>query len=455
MPVLMRSISGVRGIVGNPLTPTLLLEYLNGFLSVLQDKKGNKVHKVIIGRDTRNTSTVIEEIIAQGCATAGVDAVRLGVATTPTVEVMVPHLAADGGIIVTASHNPMEWNALKFLDNEGIFLNQDNIDSLFKKVDQKNFIWASHAEFGTSCADHTGEDIHIKEILELPYVNSKQIQGANFSVAYDGVNGAGYSIFPKLLQRLGCIVHNIHINPDGTFPRGADPTSDNLQDLSQTVTTNKCHVGFATDPDGDRCAIVDERGCAIGEEYTLALATRFLLQKKKGPVTVNLSTSRMNQDIAKEFRVPFYQVKVGEIHVTYEMKKNQSVIGGEGNGGVILPELHYGRDGVLAVALILQAMAESGKTVSELVAEIPAYVMIKEKYSLGEKGIQGLEMLWKQLKNIFAEARLNNEDGMRFDWSQKWVHIRASNTEPVVRVIAEAPERAEAQALCEAVKNLL
>jgi phosphomannomutase len=431
------------------------LEYLNGFLSVLQEKKGEKIHKVVIGRDTRNTGTVIEEMIAQGCAAAGVDAVRLGVATTPTVEMMVPYLNADGGIIVTASHNPMEWNALKFLDSEGIFLDQEDINSLFEKVDQKSFAWASHTEFGTSCIDHTGDDIHIQEIMKLPYINLEQIREAGLSVAYDGVNGAGYSIVPKLLQTFGCTAHNIHITPDGTFPRGAEPTPDSLQDLSRTVTTHGCHIGFATDPDGDRCAIVDETGFAIGEEYTLALATRFLLQKKKGPVTVNLSTSRMNQDIAKEFGVPFYQSKVGEINVTCDMKDNQSVIGGEGNGGVILPDLHYGRDGVLAVALVLQAMAESGKSVSELVAEIPAYVMIKEKYSLGQEGVQGLEALWGVLKETFAEASLNDADGLRFDWDQKWVHVRASNTEPVVRVIAEAPTQEEARTLCVSVKRML
>jgi phosphomannomutase len=267
------------------------------------------------------------------------------------------------------------------------------------------------------------------------------------------VNGAGSLIIPELLRRLGCDVHAIHVTPDGIFPHGAEPTPENLADLGRAVREHGCAVGFATDPDSDRCALVDERGEPLGEEYTLALAVELLLRRKKGPVTVNLSTSRMSADIAARHGVPFARAKVGEVNVTMEMRKNGSVIGGEGNGGVILPDLHYGRDGVLAVALTLQALTEGKKTLSALAAEIPAYRIDKRKFALGAP----LETVYAKLEKAFAGATIDRRDGLWFGWedARSWLHVRPSNTEPVVRAIAEAPTATEAARLCDAVAALL
>lgn len=440
MTKLMRSVSGIRGVMGDTLNPIVLMEYLNAFLQLTQAKK------IVIGRDSRPTGESIENLVCEACCAAGVESIRLGLATTPTVEMMVPYLKADAGIIVTASHNPIEWNALKFLNREGIFLKESEVEALFKLVDEKKFVWAPYHQYKSHSSYPNANQIHIEQTLQLPYINVSLIQSKKFKVGYDAVNGAGSLIIPELLKRLGCEVVPLYTEPNGLFPRGAEPTPENLQDLGQTVKTHQCAVGFATDPDGDRCALVDENGVPPGEEYTLALAVKLFLKHKKGPITINLSTSRMIEDLAEEYGVPVHRAKVGEINVTEKMQANGSVIGGEGNGGVILPELHYGRDGVLAVALILQLLAETGKTLSELVATIPSYHMEKIKIPIVGKS---LNHIYGKLLAKFANLKLNQEDGLRFEWERKWVHIRASNTEPIIRVIAEAPSEPEAKQLCQ------
>ncbi len=443
MSVLMRSISGIRGIVGDPLTPPLLLEYLNAFIQVTQAKK------VIIGRDTRVTGSMIESIIAQGCAASGVEAVSLGIASTPTVEVMVPHLHADGGIIVTASHNPGEWNALKFLNKEGIFLNEAEIQRLFEIVDGKKFKWANYQEIKKATEATGADDIHIQGILDLPLIDVEGIKKRNFKVAYDGVNGAGCFIVPQLLKALGCTTHSMYVEPSGIFPHNPEPTPENLSELSQLIQAKGCDVGFATDPDGDRCAVVSESGKTIGEEYTLVFAAMLQLSHHKGPMTVNLSTSRMIEDLALANGVSLERSKVGEINVSMLMKDNKSVIGGEGNGGVILPDLHYGRDGMLAIAMVLQLMLQEEKTISELVKRVPAYHIEKQKFAFKNSSLDSLAQI---LQDKFKGAELNQEDGLRFAWSNKWVHVRPSNTEPVLRIISEAPTKKEALELCKVIE---
>lgn len=453
MSVLMRSVSGIRGIVGPDFNPIVISEYVNAFVRLLGAKK------VVVGRDTRPSGTMVEGCVAAALQAAGADVVLLGMVSTPTVEMAVIQRRADAGIIITASHNPIEWNALKFLNSEGIFLDETAVQKLFALVDGKQFTWESHSGVGAIShegdADHyeNGADAgHIRAILDLPCVNVELIQKRKFKVAYDGVNGAGSLIIPQLLRELGCDIAAIHVTPDGIFPHNPEPTSENLSDLRRVVIEKKCDVGFATDPDADRCALVDEQGVAIGEEYTLALAVEFMLRHNKGPVTVNLSTSRMVEDIAARHGVAAFRAKVGEINVTMAMKENGSVIGGEGNGGVILPDLHYGRDGILAVALTLQYLAERDATLSDLVAEIPAYVIDKRKFDLAGKS---LSEVYARLEKAFPDAEVDRRDGLRFAWDRSWVHARPSNTEPVVRVIAEAPTTAEAGRLCLTVEALL
>jgi phosphomannomutase len=445
---LMRSVSGIRGIVGPDFNPVVIAKYVNAFVQITGAKR------VVVGRDTRPTGLMVEGCVAASLQAAGAEAVLLGVASTPTVEMEVVRHKADAGIIVTASHNPLEWNALKFLDREGIFLDEAAVQKLFALVDGDSMVWLDHSGTGRVSSESGADAAHIAAVLALPCIDAEAIRVRGFRVAYDAVNGAGSLIVPELLRALGCEVHAIHVTPDGIFPHGAEPTPENLADLGREVRGNRCDIGFATDPDADRCALVNERGEAVGEEYTLALAVDSYLRRNPGPVTVNLSTSRMSADLAARHGVHFARGKVGEINVTMEMKRNGSVIGGEGNGGVILPDLHYGRDGILAVAMILQSMAERNLPVSALIEGIPTYHIDKRKFELGTTS---LPEVYARLEKAFPNAEIDRRDGLWFGWEadRSWVHVRPSNTEPVIRAIAEAPTAAEAARLCGVVAALL
>lgn len=436
----MRSVSGIRGIVGPDFNPALIANYVNAFVQI------TGARKVVIGRDTRPTGAMVEGIVAAACQASGAEAVLLGMASTPTVEMAVLDQQAGGGIIITASHNPIEWNALKFLTGEGIFLDEAQVKRLFALVDSQSFVWKAWDDVGALSSAEGADALHINAVLRLSCIQPELIRSRRFKVAYDAVNGAGSHIIPSLLQKLGCEVHAIHVTPDGIFPHGAEPTPENLADLGVAVKRHGCAVGFATDPDADRCALVDEKGVAIGEEYTLAFATELMLSKRKGPITLNLSTSRLSEDIAARHGVPCDRAKVGEINVTVQMKANGSVIGGEGNGGVILPELHYGRDGILAVAMTLQLLAEKQKPLSALVADLPSYHIEKRKHAASAAQLHAGK---SALQRRFADATCDERDGLRFAWAKSWVHVRASNTEPIARIIAEAPTREEAVKLCE------
>ena len=446
MSVLMRSVSGIRGIVGPAFSPSLIVNYVNAFIQL------TKAKKVVIGRDTRSTGPMIENLVASACSASGAEAVMLGVASTPTVEMEVLNCKAGGGIIITASHNPIEWNALKFLTHEGIFLDEPQVKALFELVDNNRFDWKDWSQVKPVSRLEGADERHIDAVLKLPFIQPERIRAKKFRIAYDAVNGAGSLIVPKLLKALGCEVEAINVEPNGIFPHGAEPTPENLGQLEELVARKKCHAGFATDPDADRCAIVNDLGKAMGEEYTLALATMLVLEHKQGPVAVNLSTSRMSDDIAARHGQSVLRTKVGEINVTVGMKANGSVIGGEGNGGVISPDLHYGRDGILAVAMTLQLMAEKGKPISAIAAEFPAYHIEKQKYGVAGKK---LDVIIGRLLAKFPDAKVDQQDGIRFEWDRSWVHLRASNTEPVVRVIAEAPERDQAVKLCKAIEEEL
>lgn len=439
MSILMRSVSGIRGIVGDTLTPTVLTNHVKAFLEV------TGARRVVIGRDSRPTGEAIVSYVSGLCRLAGADVIDVGLATTPSVELYVTRLHADAGIIITASHNPLEWNALKFLDQKGIFLGPEEVKELFAIADSGKFIYPDYRQMGTAEVLKDADAFHIDDTLAIPFIDVEAIRAKHFKVAVDAVNGAGSYIVPRLLEKLGCEVVRVNCTPDGTFPRGPEPIPSNLVDLGKAVRENHCAVGFAVDPDADRCALVDGNGEAIGEEYTLAIATEGVLSKKKGPVCVNLSTSRMAADVAEKFGVGFSRAKVGEVNVSLQMMQEGCVVGGEGNGGVILPALHYGRDSLVSAALVLAWMAENNGGPEKFKAEHPSYAMPKKKFPLGDKPVKEI---FDEVAKEFSGWTADTRDGLWLGKDKSFVHVRASNTEPVIRVISEAPTEAEAEELC-------
>jgi phosphomannomutase len=432
---LMRSISGIRGIVGDSLTPQTIISHTKAFLDLLGAKK------IVLGRDSRPTGSDIAEIVCGVCNLCGVEVADAELATTPTVELLVEKFKADGGIIITASHNPIEWNALKFLNSKGMFLGPDEVKELFAKAD----------EFGKKESISNGDEMHIKATIALPFVDAQKIKERKFKVAVDAVNGAGSFALPKLLEALGCEVVKIHCEPNGIFPRGAEPLQENLNALGKAVKENKCAIGFALDPDADRCAIVDETGMPVGEEYTLAIAAETVLEREAKPLSINLSTSRMCEDLAEKFGVKCYRSAVGEINVSLDMQEHNCIIGGEGNGGVILPALHYGRDSLVSVALVLDLLARHNIKVSDWVKSHPSYAMLKKKFEIKNSVSFAMEKAEKSFVNWKADKR----DGLWLGKEKSFVHLRASNTEPVIRIIAEAPTANEAEILCKKIEELL
>jgi phosphomannomutase len=431
----MRSISGIRGIVGETLTPQTITSHTKAFLDLINAKK------IVIGRDSRPTGEEIANLVCCVCNISGVEVVDAGLATTPTVELLVEQLGASGGIIVTASHNPIEWNALKFLNNKGMFLGPLEVKELFERADA----------FEKKENISNGDEMHIKATLALPFVDVQKIKERKFKVAVDAVNGAGSFALPRLLEELGCEVVRIHCEPNGIFPRGAEPLQENLGDLGKAVKENKCCIGFALDPDADRCAIVDENGNAIGEEYTLAIAAETVLEREAKPLSINLSTSRMSEDLAEKFGVECYRTAVGEINVSLDMIEHGCIVGGEGNGGVILPALHYGRDSLVSVALVLDLLARHNIKVSDWVKNHPSYVMLKKKFEIKNPVSEAME----KAKKAFVGWKIDERDGLWLGKGKSFVHLRASNTEPVIRIIAEAPSAKEAETLCAEIEVLL
>jgi len=432
---LMRSISGIRGIVGKTLTPQTVISHTKAFLELLKAKR------IVIGRDSRPTGVNIAEMVCGVCTLCGVEVMDAGLATTPTVELLVEQFKADGGIIVTASHNPIEWNALKFLNSRGMFLGPSEVKELFTRADA----------FGKKDSIPNGDEIHIKATIALPYVDTQKIKERKFKVAVDAVNGAGSFALPKLLELLDCEVVKVHCEPNGIFPRGAEPLQENLSYLSKVVKENKCDIGFALDPDADRCAIVSEKGEPIGEEYTLAIAAETVLERDAKPISINLSTSRMCEDLAEKFGTTCYRAAVGEINVSLDMIEHHSVVGGEGNGGVILPALHYGRDSLVSAALVLDLLARQNIKVSDWVKSHPSYAMLKKKFEIKNDVSLAMEKAEKAFEGWKADKR----DGLWLGKEKSFVHLRASNTEPVIRIIAEAPTLNEAETLCKKVEALI
>jgi phosphomannomutase len=437
---LMKSVSGIRGIVGDSFTPELICKAAPAFAKYAGEGT------IIVGRDSRPTGEAISMNIVSSLMLAGCNVIDIGIVPTPTVQIMVEELGAAAGIVVSASHNPVEWNALKLINREGTFLFPAEVKRFFALM-EKRVPFKKWDKIGTLSVNSNASEIHIKKILKS--INVKKVQKRKFHVVLDSVNGAGSIITPQFLEKLGCKVTAINCTLDGLFPRGAEPLPENLEMLSKAVLKHKADIGFAQDPDADRLAIVDNMGKPLGEEYTITLVADHLLSKEKGRVVVNLSTTRAVEDIALRHKVQFTRTKVGEINVVENIKKHGARIGGEGNGGVISPEIHLGRDSLAGIAYVLEMMAEREMTVSEIMESMPQYFMKKGKLKLKENS--KVSDIVDNIKNTYKNEKISQIDGLRIDFNKSeefkngWVHLRASNTEPVFRIIAESdsPEKTE------------
>ncbi len=440
MSRLMVSISGLRGEIGSTLTPQVIQKYTLAFAKYVQGKT------VVLGRDSRVSGPFISNIV-RGCLMAsGCKVIDIGVVPTPTVQLEVEYHQAAGGIAITASHNPIQWNGLKFMGSDGRFLPPEAAQTVYSMADQEEADLKTWEGLGKVVEDDGAIQRHIQKVLDVSYIDVEAIRKRRFKVVVDTVNGAGGRIIPQLLQALGCEVIAINEEANGHFAHTPEPLPENLTQLCERVRSEKADVGFAVDPDVDRCAIVDNEGNPIGEEYTLVIAAKLVFSKKLGRMVVNMSTSRASEDIAKYYNCMFVRSKVGEINVAEKMKEIDAIIGGEGNGGVILPEVHLGRDAPVAVALTLQALLEHGGTMKELKESLPQYEMVKEKVNIA--GMNPDEVL-ERLKEKYKDQDIDTLDGLKIDFDKSWVHLRKSNTEPIIRVIAEAPTIDEARALTE------
>ncbi|HEY7568023.1 MAG TPA: phosphoglucosamine mutase [Gemmatimonadaceae bacterium] len=438
---LMESVSGVRGRVGDAMTPEVVARYALAF--GVWSLQRSKSRVIVLGRDTRVSGPIFHRVAGAALEAAGVHVVDVGVAPTPTIQLAVEHFHAAGGLAITASHNPIEWNALKLISSSGMFLDAVQGTEL-RSLMHSGVRGATWDNLGFSEPDPGATQRHIDAILALSVIDAEKIRKHKFLVALDTCHGAGPTIMPELLQRLGCEVHLINGTPDGRFHRPPEPVAENLTELEQAVRETGAAIGFATDPDVDRLALVSDAGRAIGEDWTLALAARVVLSRHKGLVVTNLSTSRIVDDVAREFGASVERAPVGEVNVAARMRDRKAIIGGEGNGGVILPELHLGRDAPLAAALALQLLADAGERLSSVVARYPQYAIVKEKL---DRPDAPLDTVYEALRAAFPDAQVDMQDGLRLAWSDRWVHVRPSGTEPIVRVIAEAPTRSAADEL--------
>jgi len=450
---LMVSISGIRGIVGETLTPETAVKYAAAYAEY--SKRGT----IILGRDGRVTGKNIGHIVSSTLLQMGCDVVALGICPTPTVALAVTSKKAAGGISITASHNPMQWNGLKFFASTGLFLDAEENRALWAIADGTKPSYVPWDKQGKHFADPDFIDEHIKNVLSLPYIDAPAVRKRKFKVVVDCVNAGGAIIVPNLLRQLGCEVLEMYCKDSGIFPHTPEPLPENLTELASRVRTENADLGIAVDPDADRLVLINEKGESIGEEYTLACVVDFVLGKqskspqgsKLPPVVVNLSTTRAIDDIASKYKVDLIRTAVGEINVAKKMKEVWAVIGGEGNGGVLLPASHIGRDALVGIGLLLQQLTEFGGTLSELKRSLPQYSIIKGKVDLGSLNP---DRLLKNLAERYrGKAEVTTIDGLKLDFPTSWVHLRKSNTEPIIRIIAEAPAKSEANDLVKQFTN--
>lgn len=427
---LIRSISGIRGIIGHNFNDTIAADYAKAFSSI--QKQG----PILIGRDTRNQGTEISTKIKEGLTSLGRNILDCDIAPTPVIQFLAKELNTSGAIMITASHNPMEWNGLKFIDSDGCFINKDKINLLLNNIDTNSLPKQSNNK-GKSISHVDSLSIFIDALLGLDFVDVENIKKQHFKVVVDTVNGANYHLLPHLLRMLNCEVIELYCNSSGIFDRNPEPTPENLTLLSEYVIKYGADLGLASDPDGDRLSIVDNKGVAIGEENTLVLCadTYYKETNSKSPLVTNLSSSMCLDFIASKHNVPIYRSAIGEANVIELMKHKKSSFGGEGNGGVILKDIHLGRDSLVGTIMILDMLCKRKKNLNQIMDDIPDYYMIKEKIELS--GID-ISLFYNYLSSVYHDAKSNTTDGLKLVWQDKWLHIRKSNTEPVVRVIAES-----------------
>ena len=448
---LIISISGLRGIIGENLTASVAKEYGSAFGTFLKDRAAGKKEKlsVCIGKDSRPSGEMLKSAVIDGLCKVGVGVIDLGLVTTPCVGIMVRELGCSGGVVVTASHNPAQYNGIKLLLDNGIAPPPDAAEQVEKCFYDKQFALVDSSDCGQITSNEQTDAIHITRVLAI--VDKEAIAARKFNIVLDSVNGAGGRITKKLLAELGCVVTAINDEPTGVFAHPPEPTAENLTGLCEAVKTGRAEIGFAQDPDADRLAIVDENGTYIGEEYTLALAAKYIFSKKTGKAATNLSTSRMLDDVAEEAGGQVIRTPVGEANVAKAMLEHDCIIGGEGNGGVIDLRVSPVRDSLVGIALVLQLMAETGKSISELVSEVGGYYMSKDKFAAEKSQAQ---RILDSAKEAFTDARLDTADGCRFDFDDGWLHLRTSNTEPVMRIIVEAKDQSTAQKYIDVVSNI-
>ena len=461
---LIKSISGIRGTIGGKvnenLTPLDVVKFTSAFGTWIQNKNNKKNKKkitLVIGRDARISGQMVSNLVAATLQGLGVNVVDLGLSTTPTVEIMVPELQADGGIILTASHNPKQWNALKLLNEKGEFINGKDGAEVLDLAEKEDFHYAEVDDLGKYEMVKNGFDIHIQKIMNLSMVDKEAIKTKKYKVILDAVNSTGGISLPPLLEQLGCEVVKLYCEPNGHFPHNPEPLKEHLTDICDLVKREKADLGIVVDPDVDRLALIDEKGEMFDEEYTLVAVADYLLKHKKGVAVSNLSSSRALRDVAKTHDSEYFASAVGEVNVVNLMKDKNAVIGGEGNGGIIYPELHYGRDSLVGVALFLTHLAKESKLVSELRATYPAYFMGKKKIELTPE--INVDEVLEKIKVKYQNEEISTIDGVKIDFEKTWVHLRKSNTEPIIRIYTEAESQKEADELADRfikeIENLL
>jgi phosphomannomutase len=438
---LIKSISGIRGTIGGKpgdnLTPLDAVKFTAAFGTWVKSQSQKKKYSIVVGRDARISGPMVEQLVCGTLMGLGIDVINAGLATTPTVEIAVTESGADGGIILTASHNPKQWNALKLLNNKGEFINDVEGRKVLLMAENDEYSFVDVDSLGSIVSRTDFDDIHIRKILDLPLVDKKAIEAANFKIAIDCVNSVGGIVLPQLLKALGVNeVIELYCNPNGQFPHNPEPLPEHLTEISKVVKEKQATLGFVVDPDVDRLAIVNEDGSMFGEEYTLVAVSDYILSKKAGNTVSNLSSTRALCDVTENYGGKYIASAVGEVNVVTTMKANHAIIGGEGNGGVIYPELHYGRDALVGIALFLSHLAHKKNKCSQLRASYPSYFISKNKIELSPN--TDVDKILDEMKKLHSDKKINDADGVRIDFDKEWVHLRKSNTEPIIRVYAES-----------------
>jgi phosphomannomutase len=446
---LIKSISGIRGTiggkVGDNLTPVDAVKFASAYGTFLKNNSSKEKLTVVIGRDARISGSMIHNLVQNTLIGLGINVIDLGLSTTPTVEVAVPLEKADGGIILTASHNPKQWNALKLLNEKGEFLNGADGAKILEIAEAEDFDFVDVDSLGEITTNDSYMDIHIDEVLDLPLVDADLVKTKKYKVVVDAVNSTGGIVIPNLLEQMGVEVVKLYCEPNGHFPHNPEPLKEHLGDICKLVVEEKADFGIVVDPDVDRLAFISNDGEMFGEEYTLVAIADYVLSKTPGNTVSNMSSSRALRDITNKHNGSYQASAVGEVNVVELMKATNAIIGGEGNGGIIYPELHYGRDSLVGVALFLTYLANQEKTVAELRASYPQYYMSKNKIELTPQ--IDVDAILVAMTEKYKNEEINTIDGVKIDFATEWVHLRKSNTEPIIRIYTEAPTQAEADKL--------